>query len=113
MTTQAESKLSRKIMSALRAQPATFCFKIHGSAHMVAGLPDIVACVQGQFLGFETKMPGKESNLSPRQHYIHSQIRQAQGDVFVVSCVEDALAVWHHYDSRFGPNRHSGAADHQ
>jgi hypothetical protein len=47
---QAESKLSRDIMCALRLE-GWFCFKVHGSEHMMAGLPDIVVCANGYFIG--------------------------------------------------------------
>jgi Holliday junction resolvase len=70
-----------------------FCFKVHGSEHMMAGLPDIVACVDGRFVGFETKMPGKEEDTSPRQEYVHGLIRRAQGEVYVVTSVIQALEI--------------------
>lgn len=88
---QAESKLSREIMKALRIE-GIFCFKVHGSEHMMAGLPDIIACVEGQFLGLETKVPGKASNTSPRQDFVHGQIREAGGTAVVVTSVAEALA---------------------
>lgn len=88
---QPESKLSRKIMDALRLEGA-FCFKVHGSEHMMAGLPDIIVCVEGRFLGLEVKMPGKEDNTSARQDYVHGQIRAAGGRAVVVSSVGQALS---------------------
>lgn len=87
---QRESKLSRKIMTALEAE-GIFCFKIHGGPMMMAGLPDIIACVDGKFIGFETKMPeGKEP--SKIQAFIHTKIRQSGGDVYVVRSVAQALS---------------------
>jgi Holliday junction resolvase len=87
---QAESKLSRKIMTALRAR-GWFCFKVHGSEFMLAGLPDIICCAQGLFIGLETKMPGKEKNTSARQDYVHELIQMAGGKAIVVSSVAAAL----------------------
>lgn len=89
---QAESQLSRKIMAALRAR-GIFCFKVHGGPTMMAGLPDIVACVDGYFFGFETKMPSTRNNTSPRQDYVHSMIRQANGQAHVVCSAKEALAI--------------------
>jgi hypothetical protein len=103
MTTQPESKLSRAIMSALRAR-GIFCFKIHGGPTMMAGLTDIVACVPvwtanapsaprtrlGLFIGFETKMPG--GVVSPIQEHRHAEIRAASGLVCVPHSVAEALA---------------------
>lgn len=88
---QAESRLSRQIMTALRAE-GIFCFKVHGSEHMMAGLPDVIACVEGKFLGLETKVPGKASNTSARQDFVHEQIRDSGGSAVVVTSVEQALA---------------------
>jgi Holliday junction resolvase len=92
MARQRESKLSGRILTALRAN-GVFCFKVHGSEHMMAGLPDIVACVEGQFLGLEIKLPGEEKATSPRQDWVHGLIRQAQGRVEVVTSVQEALAL--------------------
>ena len=89
---QPESKLSRKIMDAIRLQ-GHFCFKVHGSEFMMAGLPDIIVCAKGYFIGLETKLPGSRGNVSPRQHYVHSQIDNAGGVARVVCSVPEALAV--------------------
>ena len=106
---QPESKLSRDIMAALRAR-GIFCFKIHGGPTMMAGLPDIIACVPvtineavadgiglacedrslGLFVGFETKTP-TGGDPSAIQQRIHTHIEVAQGRVFVVRSVQDAI----------------------
>ena len=59
---------------------------------MMAGLPDIIVCAEGLFIGLETKMPGKESNTSPRQDYVHGLIREAHGVVKVVNSEAAAIA---------------------
>lgn len=87
---QPESRLSRKIMDALRAE-GYFCFKVHGSEMMMAGLPDIIVCAEGYFIGLETKMPTKRGNVSPRQVYVHSQIENAGGTAKVVCSPTEAL----------------------
>lgn len=101
MGQQPESKLSRQIMSALRAR-GIWCFKVHGGPFTMAGVPDIIACVPirngyeggntiGIFVGFETKTPtgGKPS---PIQAHQHDKIRAACGYVYVPRSVEDAVA---------------------
>lgn len=90
--TQAESKLSRKIMDALRAD-GHFCFKVHGSEFMMAGLPDIVVCAKGRFIGLETKLPSTRGNVSPRQAYVHSLIERSEGVAEVVCSPAEALRV--------------------
>lgn len=86
---QRESKLSRRIMEKLRSEKV-FCFKIHGSEFMMAGLPDIVGCYQGFFVAVETKNPGKEDNVSAVQQMVHNKIRRAGGIVVVSSSPSDA-----------------------
>lgn len=63
--------------------------KIHGSAFMPAGTPDILACVKGVFVGIEVKKP-KGGRVSDLQKLKIKQIEQAGGigivanDVLVV-----------------------------
>lgn len=92
MTTQRESRISGKIMDALRAE-GVFCFKIHGGPTMMAGLPDIIACVDGRLLGLETKVPEKRSNVSPIQRHVHELMRGAGARVEVVCGVQEALGI--------------------
>jgi Holliday junction resolvase len=89
---QRESKLSRKIMDTLRAR-GYFCFKVHGSEHMMAGLPDIIVCAGGLFIGLETKNPETRGDVSMRQQYVHGLIRSADGIAEVVCSADEALKV--------------------
>lgn len=89
---QIESRLSRKIMDAIRLEPGTFCFKVHGSEHVMAGLPDIIGVVDGWFFGMEVKVPGKRNNTSKVQDYVHAKISRAGGQVAVICSVDEALA---------------------
>ena len=89
---QPEAKLSRKIMDALRAE-GYFCFKVHGSEYMMAGLCDIICCAEGKFIGLETKLPTTRGNVSPRQAYVHTQIQHAGGAAQVVCSPQEALDV--------------------
>lgn len=90
--TQPEARISRKIQDALRAA-GYFCFKVHGSEHMMAGLPDIVVCANGLFIGLEVKLPEKRSNTSKRQDYVHMLINNAGGLATVVCSPAEALEV--------------------
>lgn len=87
---QPESRLSRRIMNAIRAE-GYFCFKVHGSEFMMAGLPDIIVCADGLFIGLETKLPGYRDNVSRRQLLVHEQIQNAGGTATVVCTVTEAL----------------------
>lgn len=83
--------MSRKIQTAIRAH-GWFCFKVHGSEFMMSGLPDVIVCAEGLFIGLETKMPDKRDNVSPRQALVHEQIREARGVAVVVTSVAEALS---------------------
>jgi Holliday junction resolvase len=88
---QGESKRSRTIMSDLHDKYGSkvFCFKVHGSQYMMAGLPDIVGVCHGQFFAFETKMEkGKASKI---QRLIHRKIKAAGGVVSVIRSSQEAI----------------------
>lgn len=89
---QPESKLSRKIMDAIRLE-GHFVFKVHGSEYMMAGLPDLIVCAKGKFIGLEVKMPNKRKNTSARQDYVHELIDNAEGTAAVVCSAPEALDV--------------------
>jgi Holliday junction resolvase len=90
--TQRESKLSRNIMAALRDM-GVFCFKVHGGPTMMAGLPDIVCCVDGMFVCFETKVPEQRANVSLIQQRVHGKIRKAGGKVYVICSPREAVSI--------------------
>ena len=92
---QRESRLSKRIADVLREAYGfdLFIFKVWGSDHMMAGLPDLVGCVQGLFFGLEVKHPETRENVSPRQEFVHTQIRNAGGICAVVTTPSEALEV--------------------
>lgn len=89
---QRESKLSRRIMEQLRLE-GWFCFKVHGSEFMMAGLNDIICCAEGYFMALETKNPEDRDDTSRIQEFRHDQIREAGGFTAVVCSPEEAVAV--------------------
>lgn len=92
MARQRESKLSGMILDALRERGA-FCFKVHGSEMMMAGLPDLMVCWRGKFVALEVKMPENRGGLSRIQQHRRDQIRAAGGVCEVVCSVNEALAI--------------------
>lgn len=92
MTSQRESQISTDILTKLRKE-GVFCFKIHGGPMMMVGLPDIIACVDGLFVAFETKTPEKRKNQSEAQKRIEGLIRRAGGVSQVVCGSKEALAI--------------------
>lgn len=93
---QPESRLQRQIHKAVSSRGA-FAFKVHGSEYMMAGLPDLIVCYRGLFVGLEVKMPG--GRLSARQGYVHARLRTAGAEIAVVQSVAEALGVLTRLDS--------------
>lgn len=93
MPAQPEGRLQLRIQKALKVKygRGIFVFKVHGSALMMTGLPDLIGVVKGRFFAIEVKMPGGQ--VSERQSYVHSLIRAAGGTVAVSRSVTDALEV--------------------
>ena len=50
-----ETDIVKAIMKYLRTVPGCFCWKEHGGMYGTAGIPDIIACIDGHFFGFEVK----------------------------------------------------------
>ena len=83
-----ESTITAEIQRYLSRLPDWWGFKAQGSGSQMRGVPDIVGCYRGLFVGFEVKRPvvGKLSKL--QAHRIE-QIQAAKGHAFVVYGVDD------------------------
>ncbi len=88
---QPEKLIVNKIKKALQERGA-WVTKTHGSPHL-AGLPDIIACYRGRFVGLEVKTPETRKNVSARQAAILKQIYAAGGWDGVVCSVDAALNI--------------------
>lgn len=95
---QPEARISQAIRKAVTARGA-FCFKVHGSEFMMAGLPDLVMSYRGVFIGVETKTPA--GRLSDRQRYVHRVMRETGSDAVIVVATSPAhvLAVLDRVDA--------------
>jgi hypothetical protein len=89
---QPEARLVRRIQRYITERGGR-CFKIHGGDNpfQEAGIPDILVCFQGRFLGLEVKLPGEEP--SPVQRKVLSEIKAAGGIARVVTTVEEVAAL--------------------
>jgi len=59
-----ERSIVTKVLRYLKTVPGCFCWKEHGGMYGTAGIPDIIACVNGRFIAFEIKTPsGKTTKL--------------------------------------------------
>lgn len=66
----------------------SYYLKVHGSAFQPAGTPDILACINGRFVGIEVKKP-KGGVVSELQKFKIKQIQNAGGVAFVARSVKD------------------------
>lgn len=91
---QPEAKLTNQIKKAILAEhPGSFVVKVHGGMYQQAGLPDLLAIVEGRVFGLEVKVPGREDTLTPRQAATLAAMRKAGAKATMVSSVDRALAV--------------------
>lgn len=84
---QPEAKIGKKIREYIEERGG-FVFKVHGGPQMMAGLPDLIACIQGLFIGIEVKQPGQ--NPTARQQFVHKLIQRSGGVAIVAHSVEEA-----------------------
>ena len=65
----AESKVQKKLMEALSATfPKAYIRKIAQSMYSHGGVPDLICCIDGEFVGIEVKTnTGKMSKLQERE----------------------------------------------
>jgi Holliday junction resolvase len=83
-----EGKVKDKVKKLLKKHGAWNFVPVSGGrgAH---GIPDIIACHHGRFLGIECKAPNKKNNVSALQKMQLAGIRAADGVAMVVATDED------------------------
>ena len=90
----AEAEIVRSIQRYLKTLPRCFFWKEHGGMYGTAGIPDIIACIDGQFFGFEVKTrTGKPTTL---QEATIRKINDAGGTALVVRSVDDVKDALRH-----------------
>lgn len=91
----ATSKLEKHIVNDIKkalTEKGAWVIKTHGSLHS-AGLPDIIVCYEGYFIGIEVKRPETRHTVTARQQAFLDQIAQAGGVSGVAVSVDEALAL--------------------
>ena len=88
--------LERDIVTAIKKYLASlgsdvFFWKEHGSVYGTNGVPDIICCYKGRFLGLECKLPG--GRLTELQNRAIEKINRAGGVACRVESVEDVKRV--------------------
>lgn len=87
-----ESALTSKMVGVLRARGA-WAVKIVGGPVQRSGLPDILVCYRGRFVGIEVKLPGKERNVTQIQAATLKAIHRAKGLSYVFTTVAEVEAL--------------------
>ena len=88
--------LEKDIVAAIKRYLSTlgddvFFWKEHGGPYGVSGVPDIICCYRGRFLGLEAKLPG--GRLTALQKRALERINRAGGIARRVESVEDVKAI--------------------
>ena len=82
-----EKDIVAAILRHLKQRPRCFAWKTHGGMYGTAGIPDIIACIDGRFYAFEVKQPtGKLTRL---QEVTLDKIRVAGGVAVMVTSVKE------------------------
>ena len=94
--------LEKDIVAAIKAHLKTlgadvFFWKEHGGPYGTSGVPDIICCYKGRFLGLEAKLPG--GRLTALQERAIEKINVAGGIARRVESVEDVRAVIQQVDA--------------
>ena len=82
-----ESELIKKISDYLKSIPDLFFWKEHGGMYGTAGIPDIIICYRGRFIGLECKVGKNKPTML--QSLTIRRILQAGGYAMIVRTVEE------------------------
>jgi len=88
-----EKDIVTAILSHLKTVPRCFMWKTHGGMYGVAGIPDIIGCIQGRFVAFEVKTPSGQ--LTKLQESTLEKINSAKGAAFKVTSVDEVKVILH------------------
>ncbi len=82
-----ESELIKKISDYLKSIPDLFFWKEHGGMYGTAGIPDIIICYRGRFIGLECKVGKNKPTML--QSLTIRRILQAGGYAMIVRTVKE------------------------
>lgn len=86
-----EKEIVTKILRYLKTVPKCFAWKEHGGIYGTAGIPDIIACIDGRLYAFEVKTPsGKTTKL---QEATLRKILACGGTASVVRSLDEVRTV--------------------
>ena len=84
-----EKKIENDIKKYIESLPNSYIEKIHGGSQFQSvGIPDLIACVNGRFVGIEVKRP-KGGVVSKVQQVKINLINMAGGVALVATSVDE------------------------
>lgn len=84
-----EKKIENNIKKYIESLPHSYIEKIHGGSQFQSvGIPDLIACVNGRFVGIEVKRP-KGGVVSKVQQVKINLINMAGGVALVATSVDE------------------------
>ena len=87
----AEKEIVSAVLKYLKTVPGCFAWKEHGGIYGTAGIPDVVACINGRFVAFEVKTDS--GKLSKIQEVMIRKINDAKGKAYKVTSVEEVKKI--------------------
>jgi hypothetical protein len=92
MSKKPETKLEDKVKVALEKEfPGIYLVKIHGGPYQESGIPDLVGCYAGRFIGIELKIGDNVATEKQEDHM--DRIRRAGGITGVAYSVKEAVKI--------------------
>jgi hypothetical protein len=98
MPQKPETRLHNKMVKRAQERGA-WVAKIHGGIYS-SGIPDLLLCYRGYFIGIEVKLPGNRKGATALQAAQLRQIRAAGGYGYVLRRVEDLDRILDRIDKR-------------
>jgi len=90
-----ESTLRTKVLEYLNSLPGCKAIKIHGSAYIEAGTPDVMGCIKGRAFFLELKVPGKKPTAIQERRL--KEWEAAGAITGVVTSIEEVRAIFSLY----------------
>lgn len=86
-----ETKLQRRIQDYLESIGA-YHFKVHGNSYMKSGIPDVISCYKGKFIGIECKIGKNKPSKLQEEH--RNMILEAGGIHILAYKLEDVVKIF-------------------
>lgn len=95
-----EADITKRITRYLRSLEGWYGWKIHGGPSQAIGIPDVVGCYRGFFVGLEVKRPEKRHTLTKIQAATLRKIREVGGESHLVTSVAEVKKIIAELDER-------------